>query len=59
MNAKKVKAIRRSCRQAGVDPEHVTYKVTRPQRRLCMGTVTLSPDCGRAIYHAMKEKARE
>ncbi len=59
MNAKKVKAIRRSCRQAGVDPTEARYKVMRPRRRLSMGTVTLNPDCGRAIYHAMKEKARE
>ncbi len=59
MNAKKVKAIRQACRSAGADPTDANYKVTRPQRRLCMGTVTLNPYCGRAIYHAMKEKARE
>ena len=58
MNAKKVKAIRKACRAAGADPTDVTYKITRPQRRLCMGTVTLNPQCGRAVYQAMKEHAK-
>ena len=56
VSAKKIKAIRQQLRSHGVDPKDVAYKVMRPQRRLCMGTVTLAPGCGRAMYHAAKER---
>lgn len=56
MSAKKFKAIRQQLRSHGVDPKDVGYKVMRPQRRLCMGTVILNPVCGRAMYHAAKER---
>ncbi len=54
MNAKKVKAIRQACRSAGADPAETRY-----QRIGRWAPITLNPYCGRAIYHAMKEKARE
>lgn len=58
MNAKKVKAIRQACRSAGADPTDVQYADIR-NRLGQLVQRSLIPYCGRAIYHAMKEKARE
>lgn len=58
MNAKKVKAIRQACRSAGADPTDARYEDVHGNRRRAV-QLSLIPGCGRAIYHAMKEKARE
>lgn len=59
MNAKRVKSFRRSMRAMGHDPREATYLMERPKRgNLAMGTVTLDPRCGRAMYQAAKQEAR-
>ncbi len=55
MSAKKFKAIRQQLRSHGVDPKDVGYK----DRYGFMGRLVqrnLNPVCGRAMYHAAKER---
>ena len=60
MSAKKFKAIRQQLRSHGVDPKDVDYMDTRTRMgNTRMGKLVrrvLTPRCGRAIYHAAKER---
>ena len=56
MNAKKVKSIRRSMRNAGVDCRETKYHV-RIASKTHLGHVTLDPACGRAKYKVIKRVA--
>lgn len=63
MNAKKAKQIRRYVRRRIGNPSEREYKATRTYAPLyggtvvLLGTITLSPDCPRAIYKRMKRAA--
>ena len=56
MNAKKVKSIRRSMRNAGVDCRETNYNVGIGSVWF-YGHVTLDPKCGRAKYKVIKRVA--
>ena len=60
MSAKKFKAIRQQLRSHGVDPKDVDYMDTRTRMgNTRMGKLVrrvLAPGCGRAVYHAAKER---
>jgi hypothetical protein len=56
MNAKKVKAIRHSMRNAGVDCRDAKYTVGAWSMWF-YGHVTLDPKCGRAKYKVIKRVA--
>ena len=56
MNAKKVKSIRRSMRNAGVDCRETKYRVGIALSTH-LGHVTLDPACGRAKYKVIKRVA--
>ena len=60
MSAKKFKAIRQQLRSHGVDPKDVDYMDIRTRMgNTRMGKLVqrnLNPVCGRAMYHAAKER---
>lgn len=55
MSAKKFKAIRQQLRSHGVDPKEVDYMDTLTRMGQLVRRV-LTPGCGRAMYHAAKER---
>lgn len=62
MNQKKVKALRRALKQNGVTATERSYDEGRGsiktladgKRYAVTGTITLSPQCGRAMYKRLK-----
>ncbi len=55
VSAKKFKAIRQQLRSHGVDPKEIKYADIRNRRGQLVQRV-LTPGCGRAVYHAAKER---
>ena len=60
VSAKKFKAIRQQLRSHGVDPKDVGYKdrygFMGNTRMVKLVQRNLNPVCGRAMYHAAKER---
>jgi hypothetical protein len=54
MNAKRVKAFRRSMRELGISETDVVYDAGYRG-----GTITLDPKCGRGMYRAAKKDYRK
>lgn len=61
MNAKKIKALRKFCRENGIDPKDVSYDVQVHKKATIYGSVfqsyqfLLNAGCGRAIYQKWKK----
>lgn len=61
MNAKKIKALRKFCRENGIDPKDVSYDVQVHTKATIHGSVfqryqfLLNAGCGRAIYKKWKK----
>ena len=55
MNAKRCKELRANLRQQGIDPRDARYIVPSRRWYQALGTITLVPDIGRAVYQAAKK----